>query len=102
MLTGFITDEVAETPEEHEAKITKVIHSFDLLPEKDKTVLEYLVFDKMSNIDAFELMKSYVNPKPGSAPVEEWSNKKKSDTVSVWRDRAFIHLEAIYNYPRNK
>lgn len=102
VLTGFITDEVAETPEEHEAKITKVIHAFELLPEKDKVVLEYLVFDKMSNIDAFELMKGYVRPKPGSAPIEEWNNKKKSDTVSVWRDRAFIHLEDIYNDPRIK
>lgn len=102
VLTGFITDDVVETPEEHEAKITKVIHSFELLPEKDKMVLEYLVFDKMSNIDVFELMKEYVKPKPESAPVERWNNKRKSDTVSVWRDRAFNHLENIYNDPRNK
>ena len=102
VLTGFITDEVIETHEEHEAKITKVIRSFELLPEKDRKVLEYLVFDKMSNIDAFDVMKGYVQPKPGSKPIEEWNNKKKSDTVSVWRDRALIHLEDIYNDPRNK
>ena len=95
-------DEVIETHEEHEAKITKVIRSFELLPEKDRKVLEYLVFDKMSNIDAFDVMKGYVQPKPGSKPIEEWNNKKKSDTVSVWRDRALIHLEDIYNDPRNK
>ena len=91
-----------KTPEEYEAKITKVIHAFELLPEKDKMVLEHLVFDKMSNIEVFDVMKDYVKPKPGSAPIEEWNNKKKSDTVSVWRDRAFIHLEDIYNDPRIK
>lgn len=101
LLTGFISEEPVENPEEHEKKLNKVIYSFELLNEQDKKVLEHLIFDQMSNIDVFELMKEYVKPKPGTMPIEKWNNKKKSDTISLWRNRAITHLEAIYKDPRN-
>ena len=76
--------------------------AFAMLKERDQKVLEYLVIEKMSGIDAYMLLESFVHPqaKDGLTSDEvkaQWTLKQKQDVVSLMKGRALKHLLERYN-----
>ena len=76
--------------------------AFAMLKARDQKVLEYMVIDKMSGIDAYVLLESFVHPqaKDGLTSAEvkaQWTLKQKQDVVSLMKGRALKHLLERYN-----
>lgn len=100
ILNAFFYEE-AESEQEHRIRLEKIKKGFDWLQEKDRLVLQYLVIDEMTGLKAFDLLKSFLRPKMAGT-VELWSDKKKQDTMSLWKTRALAHLETIVKNPNLK
>lgn len=76
--------------------------AFKTLNERDQKVLQYLVIDKMTGIDAYALLESFVHPiaKDGLTSDEikaSWTSKQKQDVVSLMKGRALKRLMEKYN-----
>ena len=98
ILNAFFYEE-ADSEAEHEQRIKKVKKAYDWLQEKDRLVLQLVVIEDKSGLEAFEQLKQYLRPKSKNEVIDEWSSKKKQDTVSLWKTRALEHLEAIVKDP---
>ena len=77
-------------------------NAFALLNERDKLVLKCLVIDKVSSIDAFDILGEHIKPRPrnnmSSAEVKaNLSTKQKQDAVSLLKGRALLKLQDLYN-----
>ena len=94
ILNAFFCEEVG-SEEEHIMRIKKVKKAFNWLKEKDRLVLQYLVIDDKSGLEAFELLKRYLRPKSTTERIENWDDIKKQNTMSLWKTRALKHLESI-------
>ena len=94
ILNAFFCEEV-ESEEEHIMRIRKVKKAFNWLKEKDRLVLQYLVIDDKSGLEAFELLKRFLRPKSKTERIENWNDIKKQNTMSLWKTRALTHLENI-------
>ncbi len=79
-----------------------VRQAYQLLSERDKSVLRCLVIDKMSALDAFPLLASFINPRPKDGLSSEeikvaWTNKQRQDALSLLKGRALEHLQENFN-----
>lgn len=94
ILNAFFYEEV-ECEEVHLIRIKKIKKAFSWLQEKDRLVLQYLVIEDKSGLEAFELLQHYLRPKSKTEILEEWNDKQKQNTMSLWKTRALKHLERI-------
>lgn len=101
ILNAFFYEDVVNE-EEHAKRIEKVKKAFDWLQEKDRLVLQLVVIEDKSGLDAFKQMKQYLSPKSRDNDVDKWDDKAKEDTISLWKTRALRHLEAIVRDPNLK
>lgn len=88
--------------DEEGSQIHCVRKAYQLLSERDRTVLRCLVIDRMSALDAFLLLSSFINPRPkGGLSSEEvkiaWTNKQRQDALSLLKGRALNHLQKKFD-----
>lgn len=95
ILCSFFADE-DESELSFEMRKKRMKKAFDWLQEKDKKVLKLTVLEGKTGLEVFERLKSYVKPTREGDDVDEWSDKKKQDTVSGWKTRAMKRLRIIY------
>lgn len=95
---------MCDQPEEDGDNInqTRMKKAFGKLKERDQKVLQYLVIDKMSGLDAYPLLKDYIHPLPKNGMTSDevkslWSTKQKQDAVSLMKGRALQYLLVKYN-----
>ena len=95
----------AENIAEPSEAAERVHQAFDLLKERDKAVLKYLVIDDLHWSDAFVLLRNYLNPLGPDKSWEHWSAeekqqaidrywtpKQKQDAMAGLKKRALAHL----------
>lgn len=81
--------------------------AYALLSQRDQIVLKCLVIDKVSSLDAFDILSEFINPRPrnnmSSVEVKaSLSTKQKQDAVSLLKGRALLKLQELYNKQLNK
>ena len=73
---------------------TKVNKAFAELPEREQLVINLMVKDNASGLEAFEDLKDYLNPREDN-PISEWDDKNKQDAMALLKGRALKHLKKI-------
>ncbi len=71
--------------------------SWSTLSERDKNILHFLVIEKLHWEDAYDELNCYINPREGRAVMEQWSDKRKQDALSLMKARAIKHLVKRFN-----
>lgn len=67
------------------------------LSERDKNILHILVVEKLHWKDAYDELNAYMKPREGRAVMEQWSDKRKQDALSLMKGRAIKHLIKRFN-----
>ena len=83
-----------------------VKQAFQTLNERDKLVLRYLVIEKKTGIETYELLQDYITPEPKNGYTSDeikhsWSLKQKQDAVSLLKGRALKKLLKKFNELKN-
>lgn len=87
------------TPDEEDnSQMNCVRKAYQMLSERYRLVLRYLVIEKMSALKAFPLLESYIHPRPkdglSSDEVKRsWTNKQRQDALSLLKGYALKHLQ---------
>lgn len=76
--------------------------AFQMLSEKDRLVLRYLVIEQMPALDAYPLLSSFITPRSKNGLSSEevknaWTNKQCQDALSLLKGRALEHLQKNFN-----
>ena len=92
-----------DRPEEESDNLDQRLmkEAFQSLKDRDQKVLQYLVIEKKTGVEAYELLKDYINPEPKNNLTsdeikENWSLKQKQDAVSLMKGRALKKLQKKY------
>lgn len=92
-----------DTGEEEFENTTSIAmrQAFLKLNDRDRLILKYLVIEKISALDAFELLDDYINPRPkfnmtSSEVKASLSVKQKQDAISLLKGRALLKLQELY------
>ena len=80
--------------------------AFQMLSERYRLVLHYLVIEKMSALDAFPLLDSYIHPRPKDGLTSDevkkaWSSKQRQDALSLLKGYALKHLQENFESIKN-
>lgn len=92
--------------EEDNSQMQCVRKAFQMLPERYRLVLHYLVIEKMSALDAFPLLDSYIHPRPKDGLTSDevkkaWSSKQRQDALSLLKGYALKHLQENFESIKN-
>lgn len=71
--------------------------AWSTLSERDKNILHFLVIEKLHWEDAYDELNCYINPREGRVVMEQWSDKRKQDALSLMKARAIKHLVKRFN-----
>lgn len=91
---GFERDKIMHQSDE-------MRNAWQKLPERDQKVLECLVVDGISGLEAFQLLSPYLNPKL-NIPIDDWTTKQKQDAMALLKQRAKKHLRQLIIVERQK
>lgn len=83
--------------EEDNSQMRCVRKAYQMLSERYRLVLHYLVIEKMSALDAFPLLDSYIHPRPKDGMTSDevkkaWSSKQRQDALSLLKGLSLIHI----------
>lgn len=92
--------------EEDNSQMQCVRKAFQMLSERYRLVLHYLVIEKMSALDAFSLLDSYIHPRPKDGLTSDevkkaWSSKQRQDALSLLKGYALKHLQENFESIKN-
>lgn len=92
--------------EEDNSQMQCVRKAFQMLSERYRLVLHYLVIEKMSALDAFPLLDSYIHPRPKDGLTSDevkkaWSSKQRQDALSLLKGYALKHLQENFESIKN-
>lgn len=84
--------------EEDNSQMQCVRKAYQMLSERYRLVLHCLVIEKMSALDAFPLLESYIHPRPKDGLTSDevkqsWTNKQRQDALSLLKGYALRHLQ---------
>lgn len=84
--------------EEDNSQMQCVRKAYQMLSERYRLVLHCLVIEKMSALDAFPLLESYIHPRPKDGLTSDevkqsWTNKQRQDALSLLKGYALKHLQ---------
>ena len=84
--------------EEDNSQMKCVRKAYHMLSERYRLVLHCLVIEKMSALDAFPLLESYIHPRPKDGLTSDevkqsWTNKQRQDALSLLKGYALKHLQ---------
>ena len=86
------------TDEEDDIQLQYVHKAYEMLSERYRLVLRYLVIEKMSALDAFPLLSSHIHPRAKDGLTSEevkqrWTNKQRQDALSLLKGYALERLQ---------
>lgn len=92
--------------EEDNSQMQCVRKAFQMLSERYRLVLHYLVIEKMSALDAFPLLDLYIHPRPKDGLTSDevkkaWSSKQRQDALSLLKGYALKHLQENFESIKN-
>lgn len=92
--------------EKDNSQMQCVRKAFQMLSERYRLVLHYLVIEKMSALDAFPLLDSYIHPRPKNGLTSDevkkaWSSKQRQDALSLLKGYALKHLQENFESIKN-
>lgn len=92
--------------EEDDSQLRCVRKAYQMLSERYRLVLHCLVIKKMSALDAFPLLDSYIHPRPkGELTSDEvkraWTNKQRQDALSLLKGYALKCLQENFESVKN-
>ena len=84
--------------EEDNSQIQCVRKAYQMLSERYRLILNCLVIEKMSALDAFPLLESYIHPRPKDGLTSDevkqsWTNKQRQDALSLLKGYALTNLQ---------
>ena len=87
---------------EEDSQTQCVRKAYQMLPERYRLVLHYLVIKKMSALEAFPLLDLYIHPRPKDGLTSDevkqaWTNKQRQDALSLLKGYALKHLQENFN-----
>ncbi|WP_287679452.1 hypothetical protein [Bacteroides sp.] len=92
--------------DEDDSQLLCVRKAFQMLSERYRLVLHYLVIEKMSALDAFPLLDSYIHPRAKNGLTSDevkqtWTNKQRQDALSLLKGYALKHLQENFESIKN-
>ena len=92
--------------EEDNIQVRLVRKAYQMLSERYRRVLHFLVIEKMSALDAFPLLDSYIHPRPKDGLTSDevkqsWTNKQRQDALSLLKGYALKHLQENFESIKN-
>lgn len=82
--------------EEHYCR-ERLKKAWQLLSDKDKRIIDYLVIEKLHWRDAYEELNCYIRPRNGREAMTSWTDKRKQDALAMMKARAIEHLAERFN-----
>lgn len=71
------------------------------LNKRDRLILKCLIIDKISSLDAYEILSEYIKPRPTNDRTSEevkanLTMRQKQNAVSLLKGRALLKLQELY------
>ncbi|MDD6783821.1 MAG: hypothetical protein PUD79_04595 [Prevotellaceae bacterium] len=93
--------------EEDDMQTKCVRKAYQMLSERYRLVLHYLVIEKMPALDAFPLLEQYIHPRPKDGLTSDevkqsWTNKQRQDALSLLKGYALKHLQDNFRSIKNE
>lgn len=72
----------------------KIEYVFSKLPERDVKIIQLMIMDDLSGLEAFEELKEELK-ETARIPISTWSVKQKQDAMALLKGRALKHFKKI-------